>query len=799
MRNLFVAVIFILLSNNISGQNFELSGKALDQKNEPLAGVVIQLKPNAKPVLSNSEGEFSFHNLPAGKYTLTSSFIGCETIEKQVELKKDVYITIQLKPSVEHLQEVIVEDHHVSEKRREEAQNIEIVNHQFIEQNLGGSLMQSLRRLPGVSSMDIGAGISKPVLRGLSFNRVVVAENGIKHEAQQWGADHGLEINQHNISEVEVIKGAASLMYGSDAIGGVVNLKSISVPMKNSFGGNLMLNAQSINDQIGSSLNLYARKTNTYFTTNASWSDYADYKVPTSVVNIYSYPAQLNNNRMRNTAGQEGSVNLTIGYKTDSLHSNIHMSSYFSKVGFFANAHGLEPINVDRQLHDADKRDIQLPFQEVRHLKANYHITKTGKNHLLKFDLGWQHNLREERGPYVNHGYMPDSLPDSLGIAETLERKFSKHTISANLTNQYEINNHSIHAGIQSSFQKNEIGGWNFIIPEFTQIQGGAFLYDKWKLNDEFLLHTGLRFDMGSIKTREYYDWYESRVVNYNTNDTTYQKLQRTVDLNKTFSNLSFAAGMNYNLKHFEGKAHFGKSFRMPIPKELAANGVNFHTFSYDIGNQNLHPEESYQLDVSGEFHYPLWAIQLSPFVNYFPNYIYLNPTPFFDLDHGAGNQIFEYPESEVLRFGGEIHGHYKFMESLKLGIIAEYVFSEQLSGEKNGYTLPFSPPPTLLFSLKYTPDFTDKFMGTYFSVDYKLTGKQSRIVPPELETEGYSLVNLSMGTKIKWNQQWVHFTFRVNNLFDKKYLNHTSYYRLISLPEPGINFSASVKIPFTF
>jgi iron complex outermembrane receptor protein len=799
MKNIILTAIMLLLSNLVFSQQYEIHGKIINDKGRPVSGAVIHTTPGNLDALSTQKGAFKITGLVRGNYKIVVSYVGYEIEEYNILVPNKSPLIVTLKPGVEHLQEVIVEDHHASERRREESQNIEIVNNQFIEQNMGGSLMQSLGRLPGVSSMDIGAGISKPVLRGLSFNRVVVAENGIKHEAQQWGADHGLEINQHNISEVGVIKGAASLMYGSDAIGGVVNLKSITVPMKNSFGGNLMLNAQSINDQIGSSLNLYARKTKTYFTTNASWSDYADYKVPTSVVNIYSYPAQLNNNRMRNTAGQEGGVNLTVGYKTDSLHSNIHLSSYFSKVGFFANAHGLEPINVDRHLHDADKRDIQLPFQEVRHIKANYHITKTGKNHLLKFDLGWQHNLREERGPYVNHGYMPDSLPDSLGIAETLERKFSKHTISANLSNQYEINNHSIHTGIQLSFQKNEIGGWNFIIPEFTQIQAGAFIYDKWKLNDEFLLHTGLRLDMGSIKTREYYDWYESRIVNHATNDTTYQKLQRTVDLNKTFSNLSFAAGMNYNLKHFEGKAHLGKSFRMPIPKELAANGVNFHTFSYDIGNQNLHPEESYQLDVSGEFHYPLWAIQLSPFVNYFPNYIYLNPTPFFDFDHGAGNQIFEYRESEVIRFGGEIHGHYKFVESLKLGVIAEYVFSEQLSGEKKGYTLPFSPPPTLLFSLKYTPDFTDKFMGTYFSVDYKLTGKQSRIVPPEFETEGYSLVNLSIGTKLKWNQQWVHFTFRVNNLFDKKYLNHTSYYRLIGIPEPGINFSASVKIPFTF
>ncbi|HOL99121.1 MAG: Plug domain-containing protein [Bacteroidales bacterium] len=130
-------------------------------------------------------------------------------------------------------------DNYAETRKKEESLSIEIVNDEYLKQNLGGSLMSSLERLPGVSTMDIGSGQSKPVIRGLGFNRVVVVENNIKHEAQQWGADHGLEIDQYAVNNVEVIKGPASLIYGSDAMGGIIDMKNRKVPVENSFGGTI--------------------------------------------------------------------------------------------------------------------------------------------------------------------------------------------------------------------------------------------------------------------------------------------------------------------------------------------------------------------------------------------------------------------------------------------------------------------------------------------------------------------------------------------------------------------------------
>lgn len=245
-------------------------------------------------------------------------------------------------------------------------------------------------------------------------------------------------------------------------------------------------------------------------------------------------------------------------------------------------------------------------------------------------------------------------------------------------------------------------------------------------------------------------------------------------------------------------KANLAKSFRMPTPQELASNGINYHHFSFEKGDSTLHAEESYQLDLSIEITFPLWAFQIAPFVNYFPNYIYLNPTSRHDYLYGAGNQVYEYRESEVLRTGGELHAHVHPLPWLKAGLIGEYIYSIQLTGEKKNYTLPFSPPAQLLLNLSWLPNLGGRLSNSYLSVDYIIAAAQNRIVPPEQVTPGYQVINLSAGTFFKWNNQQLNINLQVRNLLNAYYFNHTSYYRIIDVPEPGINFILNMSIPFS-
>ena len=781
-----------------SGQNnYVLEGRVVDENNKALSGASVLLYPVNKGTVTTIKGKFVIDNLQKGSYIIDISFVGYKTLVDTILISKNQSYNAQLEVANLSLQEVVVTDNYAENRKKEEALNIEIVNDTYLKQNLGGSLMSSLERLPGVTTIDIGSGQSKPVIRGLGFNRVVVVENNIKHEAQQWGADHGLEIDQYAVDNVEVIKGPASLMYGSDAIGGVISMENRKLPANNTFGGTIDLTGKTNNDLLGTSISLYARKNRFFANVRGTYMDYGDYKVPTDSVDIYSYRAALHNNHLRNTAGNEKNLHVTLGIIENGFQSKFFVSTVNSKSGFFANAHGLEPRNVDTELHDKSNRDVNYPYQNVNHFKVVNSSHYNWQRSKLEFDLGFQRNFRQEWSQYVSHGYMPPVFPDTLNFDPDLERQFEKYVYSGNIKFSHQLNDKTeVVAGINGEYQDNQIDGRGFIIPAYQQFRLGGFVFARHRFSDKSAIQLGLRYDYGKIETSEYYDWFPSPVVE--NGDTTFQYLQRAGNINRSFSNFTWSAGYNYNSEHWSVKANLGKSFRMPIAKELAANGVNYHRFSYEVGDPDLSPEISYQLDLGVEYHSKRFAIGTTPFLNYFTNYIYLNPTSEFDRLYGNGNQVFYYTESEVLRYGGEIHAHYEVLQDLQLGIIGEYVYSEQLSGEKKGFTLPFSPPASAIFNVKYQKRELRFIENAYASFDYRITAPQNDIVPPEETTDGYQVINLGFGGEIQLKNQKVNISMQVQNLLNTKYFNHTSYYRLINVPEPGRNFIMNVSIPIS-
>lgn len=789
---LFCAAIF----TKVSAQSVHISGNVFSNSHRPLEGATVTIYPSSATTFTNKEGAYYFNQIPKNSKKLIVSYSGY--IKSEIELSLDKNSNVQpdiiLHQEIKELQEVVIKDNYATRLNKKESLNIDVVNSSFIQRNLGGSLMQSLQRLPGVKTISIGSGGSKPLIRGLSFNQVIVVENGIKHEGQQWGADHGLEIDQYAVNRVEIIKGPSSFIYGSDAIGGAINIKPLAFPSKHTLGGSIDITGKSNNEQYGGSFNLFGRNEKWFFDTRITTMDYGDYRVPTDVVQVYNYAVPLYKNHLRNTAGRELDLHASTGYIGQKFKSVLYVSNVYSKTGFFANAHGLEPRNVDTELHDKSSRDIQMPYQEVNHTKISNTTSFQLGEHQLETQLGFQKNFRREWSHYVNHGYMPPIYPDDMYAPRDLERQYDKEVFSASIKDEFSVGNHQFTVGVNTELQQNKIGGWSFLIPAFTQINAGTFAYDKIQLNEKWLLNAAIRLDYGKIKMKQYTDWFESEVTT--NGQTNLEYLERSKKLTRTFKSFTWSAGVNYNLEKFSLKANAGTSFRMPIAKELASNGVNYHYFRFEKGDPNLSPEQSYQLDLGLEWQENKWSVQLSPFFNYFPNYIYLNPTSQHDIYYGAGNQVFEYEQSKVMRYGGELQTRYQFLKSLSGEILVEYLYSEQLSGSKKGYTLPFSPPASALFGLTYSPEIKN-LRDTYFSLDYRFTAEQNQIVPPEKKTASSNVFNLALGTKIRTGQQDLAISLQVQNLFNTKYLNHTSFYRLIELPEASRNIILSVKIPF--
>lgn len=776
---------------------YTLSGKVSDQKGQALPGATLVLHPGSYGGISDQDGSYTMVGLPPGEYVLSCSFLGYEKLVDTLQVRNNVRWDIQLAPSRQSLQEVVVTGEYAEIRAREEALNLEVVHEAFLKQHLGGSLMKSLDRLPGVDAFGIGAGQSKPVIRGLGFNRVVVVENGIKHEGQQWGSDHGLEVDQFASKRVEVIKGPSSLAFGSDALGGAVIIEHEALPEMNAWGGAVDLSSQSNNGLFGGSLQVQGRREHFFGRIRATYLDYGDYRVPADSVDIHSYRAALHEKRLRNTAGKEGALHLETGWIGRGYSNRLFFSILGNKNGFFANAHGLEPRQVDADLHDRRSRDILYPYHQVHHWKVINKSVWRWERLSLKADLGVQRNFRQEWSAYVNHGYMPPAFPYSLSFPSDLERQFDKYTYSGNVHLNHETPwRMKLSAGLQGEFQDNRIDGRGFIIPAYEHLRVGAFMLLKQPTGDHGLLSAGLRFDGGTMQTQAYQDWYPS--PEEEERDTLQVHLSRSEALQRVFSSISWSLGYNLNREHLSLKVNLGKSFRMPLAKELAANGVNYHRFSYEVGTPDLDPETAFQLDAGLEWNQSLFALGISPFASYFPNYIYLNPTSEHDRLYGNGNQVYRYTQSKVIRMGGELHAHYQPLPYLRMGLIGEYIYSEQISGQKQGFTLPFSPPASLLLNMRFMQEAFWRLSNSYASLDLRMVAAQERIVPPEEATAAYSLVNLGLGGDVTLGKQVISLRIQVQNLLNRKYLDHTSYYRLINVPERGRNVIVSITVPFS-
>jgi len=793
----YILTLLFMNAMVLFGQQYSFSGKVIDEEGLPLPGASIITRNFSFSTTTDSDGTFAVNSREKICQEFSISFLGYQTQRIHLEFPyPSEPLLIVMHPYQQLLDEITIKDDYIQRKVKESTISVSVATEEFISRNKQGSLMKTLDRLPGVSAMEIGSGQSKPVIRGLGFNRVVVTENGIKHESQQWGADHGLEIDQFGVEELEVLKGPVSLMYGSDAMAGVINIKSYSIPHKNSLGGAAEMLYSGNNGLLGGSFNLHGRKTNWFASARYSLSDYGDMTVPTDTIAVYTYKVALKDRKLTNTAGTEQSFQVNLGYLGKKMHTIFYLTDNKSTLGMFAHAHGLEPIRVDTIAHYAFRRDVLFPKQEVNHFKMINRTQYFGSNHSTIIELGYQKNIRNEFNKYISHGYMPPVLPESMDIPENLERGFNKYTLTANLRQQIVFGTkNELNFGLNTEYQNNKIDGYNFIIPSYHQWLSGVFLNNQYRYDDKWIISGGFRYDLGIIKTTAYADWFKTPVLN--TPDPMYVFVERAAHLNRQFGSWSGSVGLSYNHKNFTFRANTGRSFRMPSPKELASNGVNYHHFSFEKGDSSLNPEVSYQLDLSLEWSTPLWAVQLSPFVNYFPNYIYLNPGYEMDIYYGAGNQVFNYRQSKVFRTGGELQGQIRLTKSLKLNATAEYIFSRQLSGEKIGYALPFSPPANILLNLSYSIPALKWLREPYAGLDFLWSAAQNDIVPPEQKTPSYTIWNLNLGSRILVNKQSVQLHIIMSNLLNTKYLNHTNYYRLISLPEAGRNISVSVKIPF--
>ena len=790
LKRIALTIAGLAIGQIVNAQS-EFGGQVVDEHNNPVKNISIII--NQQNLTTDENGYFTAPHSTNHQYEIIVDEYGYELFTKRVDSSHESNFKIVLKNQLYELEAVEINAH----LHDFTTANITRVNQDYITENYAGSLAKSLENLPGVSAMGIGSGSSKPIIRGLGFNRLVVAENGVKQEGQQWGADHGLEIDPLNVEQVEVIKGAGALQYGNEAIAGVIVLKNNQIPTKNTTHTQINALYQSVNDNYLGGVSHFKRWDHFFYKVKASYSDYADYRTTTDHFKYLDRIFKIENKRMKNTAGQDLNTAVQMGYTDNRFTSILNISNYHQKAGFFAGAHGI-PL-ASNLLSDGDDRNIDFPYQKVNHFKViSENEYKFNADQILKLKASYQNNVRQEWSVFHTH-YPDQPMPE---VNPNLELEFDLSTYDAQVSFDWKHSpKFKTIIGLQSQYQNNTIDGYNYLLPKYQRNIYSAYLIEEIKAQQNLKFSAGIRYDFGRIKTESFYDpyLYQYLIKDGYDPETADKYAMRGRKINRDFQTINGVIGASYQAgKFWDFNLNVGTNYRLPTAIELGANGIHHGSFRHEQGNANLDAERGFSADLKINFHQKTWDISVSPYVYYFSNYIFLQPSGSFSILPHAG-QIYKYTQSEALITGFEIAAEKTIAERLKLSAVYEYIFNKQLGIDKSKrYPLPFTPANNVFGEINYQlTNEENKIENWHVFVNGKYAFEQDRIAQNEEKTGAYFLLGAGTKTNIHLNNFEATIGIQANNILNKKYFNHTSFYRTLELPEQGRNIQVSVSIPF--
>jgi iron complex outermembrane receptor protein len=735
-----------------------LSGKIIDKTTkEPLIGATIYIPDLKTGTATNINGEYVLNNLPNHKFLVQVKYVGYATYSEVIDLATITNRNFELNASAIEGKEVVITGSAVSTDNDRSSVSLIVVDKAKLFSEPSTNIIDAIAHLPGVSQITTGGNISKPVIRGLGYNHIVTLNEGVRQEGQQWGDEHGIEIDDNSADKIEILRGPSSLLYGSDAMGGVINFLEPLPAAQNTMGGEVSLKYGTNEGLTDNSLMLEGNKN------GFSGRIRATYKSAGS----FSNPLE----RVYNSGYNEQNLNGMLGINKSWGYSHLHFSHYNSNIGIveggrdsasgkFVDANGV--IVPESRLNT---RKLALPNQNIQHDKVTLVNRFIIGNSQLAVNVGYQTNSRKEFS-------VSQEEPGLFFYLKTYsyDAKFYFP----------EVKHWETVIGISGMNQNNENKGSKFLIPDYTLNDIGGFAYAK-KSWDKATLNFGIRFDERKVEGKQL----------VNNGDTLF------THFNSSFLAASGAVGFTYRLsKLINLKANVGRGFRAPNIPELSANGKHEGTFRYEIGNPDLKPETSLQIDGSATAETNRISVELGIYRNLIDNFIYYRnfngEVRFVD---GANVPVYRYVQGAALLQGFEFSADVHILSNLHFENNVSYVYAKNMDTDK---PLPFTPPLSVHDELRYIFKKNNKvFSNPYlrFGVDNHFG--QSRIDDFETSTVGYSLMNAGIGTGIKIGRQQALFNIGINNIANTTYYDHLSRLKYVGIYNKGRSVTFSLLIPF--
>ncbi len=723
----------------------KISGLVTDSEDQPVLATVY-IPELEKGTVCDLDGYYLIENIPNGTYDVVYSSIAFETISYKLEIIEEKLVkNVQLKESIVEMEEIIISTP-FHKLQRENVMRVDRVSNEVLLNSGAMNLAQGIDLIPGVSSISTGNGIGKPVIRGLSSNRVLTYTQGIRLENQQFGDEHGLGINSSGIESVEVIKGPASLLYGSDALGGVLyfNPERFAKSDKTTFD----ISSGYFSNTLGSSSNMgFKTSGETFkFLIRGAYATFSDYSSGA-------------NSRVTNSRNNEYDIKTGVRFQKSKFKSTLRYNYNRSNLGL--------PESIGIQ---STSKELLLPYQEIDNHIVSLDNSIFFRESNLQIKMGFIHNDRrefEDEEDERNHSNRMSNNDAALRMKLNTYNYDVKYTLP-------DMGKFETIAGIQGMFQNNENSGEELLIPDAQKIDFGLFATTHYHL-ENIDLQAGLRYDHRTITTDAARDPLDEDHI---------------PAIDKDFNSINAALGAKWNVQeNFIFRLNVASGFRAPNLSELASNGVHEGTNRYEIGNENLNNEQNIQTDLSAEYNDDHINVLINGFYNSINEYIYLNPTGEI-IDE---NPVYTYLQSNATLYGGEVsfHIHPHPLDWLHLESGFEMVIGEL----NDGSYLPLIPAHQLSNTLRITFKDGKKIKKPVFFLTYKNTFDQDKTSAFETQSKGYNLLSLGGSLNLNIPSFKVYLMANVTNLTNEDYVSHLSRLKSDGIGNIGRSFNVNVKI----
>ena len=733
---LFILTFFVIFSSELSGQNrtdANVFGHVINaETGEHIPFINLVIEGSRIGTLTDVSGHYILTNLPEGKHNLVAVGLGYKpaTVEFEIKSRQTLEIDIRVNYEGINLEELVVTSSPTQSGFR--YQPDQVYTGEDLQKRSEASFGEMLNREPGVAMRSMGSMPSRPVIRGLDGDRILILENGERMgDISETSADHSIALDPLAVSRMEVVRGPASLLYGSSALGGVINLMTTDIPDRWDLGSSGVFSLQGASmNKMGAGFGRYTYGGDNFSATGRfAYRQAGDMTTPDGV---------LPGTSMDNYDGAFG-----LGFKNAASQGGISLSLTGQNYEI--------PDNIDNP-----DEGVEIRMQR-QSLQGRYALERKGF-----FDRG---QLRFNFARMVQRE-VEYEIEDGL-MNETVGLKYKKQTYNSTLTMQHRAWSFFDRGAFGMNIHGHELNvlGEEAFTPGERRINLGIFTFQEIPLSRIMRLQFGLRMDLQHMSA---------------LNNEVF------TDVSSSRSAINYSGSFGFNHRPIEGLeigGQFARSHRNPSVTELFAFGTHLGAGVFETGDVNLKDEIGQGADIFFRWDKGIFSFELAGFVNYFRNFIIFEPTGNFDID--TGFPVYQYEGDEARLLGGEISAALEPFKGLNLGFGIDYVDGRRL---RNGRQyIPFIPP------LRFTSELEYDFGKGWIGGKIHHAAKQSRVAPEEEMTDGYTLIGLVSGYRLNAAGRHV-IIMRVDNLLDTRYRDHLSRIEDRNFPMPGRNISLAYR-----